>query len=202
MNLIFLAAGLGKRMGCNKALMPFHGRPWILSQLEQVEMSGIEFQNILIVTNPDSVSLLEKLLSPVTPKPFLLLNPHPERGPFSSLRLAIAEAPEVDSCVCPIDVPLYAVSLKQLWEGWQRRTGDLEALIPSYLERKGHPVILSSKLKKSSLQISPKDPQARLDFILKSLPENKKKILAVKDPHIIKNLNTPEDLATLATNPT
>jgi CTP:molybdopterin cytidylyltransferase MocA len=198
MNFILLAAGQGKRMGVNKALMSFKGEPWILTQLRQI--ADVELQNITIVTNPDSEASLEKILAEFKAKVRLTSNPHPEKGPFSSLQLAIAMTPEDASFVCPIDVPLKSTSLKKLRQTWLQH-GHLEALIPSYNERKGHPVILSADLQRKLLNLSQDNPEARLDFALKALPENKKRILPLEDPYITFNLNTPEDLTALLTSP-
>ncbi|HEY8271858.1 MAG TPA: nucleotidyltransferase family protein [Pseudobdellovibrionaceae bacterium] len=195
MNFILLAAGFGKRMGGNKALMNFNGKPWALTQLQQIAEAGLT--KTLLVTNPDSAMALTKILSQIPskflPQTTLLTNPYPEKGPFSSLQLAIAAGLEESSFLCPIDVPLSAKTLKIMRRSW-RQTHEIEALIPLYQERKGHPVILSSNLQRSLLCLSSDSPEARLDFILKSLPENKKRILTIEDPNIIKNLNTPEDL--------
>jgi molybdenum cofactor cytidylyltransferase len=195
MNFILLAAGQGKRMGCNKALMTFKGEPWVMTQLHQIAEAGL--QNIVLVTNPTAEATLEKLLTGFKPKVLLITNPNPERGPFSSLQLAIAGSPGDTSFVCPIDVPLKSATLKTLRQAWLQY-GHLEALIPSYNERKGHPVILSKEFQRALLSLSPDKPEARLDFTLKALRENKKKILALEDPNIILDLNTPEDLTALA----
>lgn len=195
MNFILLAAGSGQRMGGNKALMEFKGKPWILSQLR--EIANVGFQSITIVTNPDSELALEKTLASFTPKVLLLTNPNPEKGPFSSLQLAIAATPEDASFISPVDVPLKAATLKKMRQAWLQH-GHLDALIPSHQDRKGHPVVLSTDLQRELLRMKPDSPEARLDYFLKSVPENKKKIFPVEDPFVHFNLNTPEDLAALS----
>lgn len=195
MNFILLAAGHGKRMGGNKALMEYQGQPWILTQLKQIAEVG--FQSITVVTNAESEAALEKIVENYTPSVLVLTNPRPELGPFSSLQLAVAATPEDASFVSPVDVPLKAATLKKLRQAWLQH-GHLDALIPSHQDRKGHPVILSVGLQRELLKLSPENPEARLDFILKALPENKKRIFNVEDPFVHLNLNTPEDLAALA----
>lgn len=195
MNFILLAAGNGTRMGINKALMDYKGQPWILTQLRQI--ADVGFQSITVVANPSSEIELEKVLASFTPKVLLLTNPSPDKGPFSSLQLAVAATPEDASFISPIDVPLKATTLKKLRQAWLQH-GHLEALVPAYQDRKGHPVILSIPLQREILNLSVDNPEARLDFILKALPENKKRIFSVEDPFVSLNLNTPEDLAALA----
>lgn len=194
MNFILLAAGNGQRMGGNKALMAYKGQPWILAQLQQIAEVG--FQSITVVTNADSEAALEKAVENFSPKILILTNPRPEQGPFSSLQLAMAATPEDASFISPVDVPLKAATMKKLRQAWLQH-GHLEALIPAYQERKGHPVILSAQFQRELLKLPPDGPNSRLDFALKAMPENKKRIFAVEDPFVPLNLNTPEDLAAL-----
>ena len=194
MNFILLAAGNGQRMGGNKALMAYKGQPWILSQLQQIAEVG--FQSITVVTNADTEAALEKVVENFSPKILILTNPHPEQGPFSSLQLAMAATPEDASFVSPVDVPLKAATMKKLRQAWLQH-GHLDALIPAYQDRKGHPVILSALFQRDLLKLTPDGPSSRLDFALKAMPENKKRIFAVEDPFVPLNLNTPEDLAAL-----
>lgn len=194
MNFILLAAGHGQRMGVNKALMSFQGEPWILFQLRQ--LAEIELTNIAIVTNPSSEAQLQSLLEKYPFPIQLLTNPDPSKGPFSSLQLAIAATSDDSSFVSPIDVPLRVSTLKKLRQTWLQYN-QLDALIPAYKDHRGHPVILSADFQRRLLNMNQDDPHARLDFALKALPENKKRTLAIEDPFITLNLNTPEDLASL-----
>ncbi|WP_413289079.1 nucleotidyltransferase family protein [Bdellovibrio sp. HCB337] len=194
MNFLLLAAGHGQRMGVNKALMTYQGEPWILHQLRQ--LIEIDLKNITVVTNPSSESQLQTILDKAPQPVQLLTNPNPDKGPFSSLQLAIAASPDDASFVSPIDVPLRTSTLKKLRQAWLQYN-QLDALIPGYKDRRGHPVILSSDFQRRLLNLHEGDPQARLDFALQALPENKKRTLIIEDPFITLNLNTPEDLATL-----
>ena len=193
MNFILLAAGHGQRMGGNKALVDFQGKPWILKQLQQIQLAG--FKKVILVTNTDSKSSLEKILREDTLQVRVVTNPTPEKGPFFSLQLALSEASQEASFVCPVDVPLKHTSIIQLSQEWQKST--IEALIPAYKEHRGHPVMISAEMRKYILTLSAAHPHSRLDFVLKALPEDKKKVLAVEDPYITLNLNSPEDFASL-----
>lgn len=194
MNFLLLAAGHGQRMGVNKALMNYHGEPWILFQLRQ--LAELDLKNISVVTNPSSENQLQVLLDRYPHPVQLLTNPDPDKGPFSSLQLAIAASPDDPSFVSPVDVPLRAATLKKLRQAWLQYN-QLDALIPAYKDQRGHPVILSADFQRRLLNLSQSDANARLDFALRNLPDNKKRILNLEDPFISLNLNTPEDLATL-----
>lgn len=182
-------------MGMNKALMNYQGEPWLLFQLRQ--LLELDLQNILLVTNPETQALVQNVIEKSGQRVLLLVNPHPEKGPFSSLRLALAAAPESSSFVCPVDVPLKAPTLKEMRQAWLSNS-QLEALIPSYKGQKGHPVLLSSELQRRLLQLPEESPQARLDVALNAIAENKKKVLEIEDPFITMNLNTQNDLTALS----
>jgi len=194
-NFILLAAGRGQRMGGNKALMTFQNQAWILFQLRQIEEAG--FDEVIIVTNEDAFAGLHAAATKSSQRHNIVVNPHPERGPLSSLKIALEENPEKASFLSPVDSPLKAPTLKVMKDAW-RIDSNIEALVPSYNDHRGHPVILSVELQRKILQFAIDDPQARLDFILRSIPENKKRILTLEDPFIAMNLNSPEDLAALS----
>jgi molybdenum cofactor cytidylyltransferase len=194
MNFILLAAGRGQRMGSNKSLMLFHGEPWVQFQIRQIEEAG--FHEILLVTNPESAEALEEITGKHTHVK-IFINPDPMRGPFSSLQIALKENGDHAAFVSPIDAPLKATTLKIMMEAWLRLE-NIDALIPSYKDRKGHPIILSSELQRRLQKKPLEEKDSRLDMILHQLPVNKKKILTLEDPFIPLNLNTPEDLAALS----
>lgn len=194
MNFILLAAGRGQRMGMNKALMIFNGEPWVQYQVRQIVEAG--FEDILIVTNPESAAPLEEITFQKS-KVQIYVNSHPEKGPFSSLQIAINENNGKSAFVSPMDAPLKASTLIQIKDAWHKMEG-IEALIPSYKGQKGHPVVLSTELLQRLQKLPLEDAGSRLDLILRNLPEHKKKILEVEDPFIPLNLNTPEDLRALS----
>lgn len=195
MNFILLAAGQGQRMGGNKALMLVNEKPWILTQIQEIRSAGIE--DITVVTNAESQTTLESVLADLSPKVTIVTNSHPELGPFSSLQLALMTTPIKTCFLSPVDVPLKADTIKKLHQAWLQ-WGPIQALIPLYNKRGGHPVMLSSDLQKSLLKFAPDHPESRLDFVLKSLSERDKRALDLEDPSVIMNLNTPENLATLS----
>jgi molybdenum cofactor cytidylyltransferase len=194
MNFIMLAAGRGQRMGANKSLMLFHGEPWVAFQVRQIEEAG--FDNVLIVTNPESAEALEEITGKYR-NIQIFVNDIPDKGPFSSLQIAIKENNENSAFVSPMDAPLRASTLKILKDAWAK-LDCIDALIPAYEGRKGHPVVLSGELQRALKAMSDDDSKARLDLILRNLPDEKKKVLDLEDPFVVLNLNTPEDLAALS----
>ena len=194
MNFLLMAAGRGTRMGGSKALMMFHGEPWIEFQIRQILEA--KFENILIITNPETAEAIEELTMR-HPKVQIFSNPDPERGPFSSLQILIKENGESSAFISPMDVPLKASTLMMMKESWLKLEG-IQALIPSHKEQRGHPVVLSSELQSFILKMPVDGKESRLDAVLRNLPDSTKYILEVEDDFIPLNINTPADLEALA----
>lgn len=194
MNFLLLAAGRGTRMGGSKALMMFHGEPWIEFQIRQILEA--KFDNILIVTNPETSEAIEELTMRHS-KVQVFSNPDPERGPFSSLQILIKENSESSAFISPMDVPLKASTLIQMRDVWHK-LHKTEALIPSHKEQRGHPVVLSAELQAKILKMPIDGKDSRLDVVLRNLPDFQKYILEVEDDFVPLNINTPEDLESLS----
>jgi CTP:molybdopterin cytidylyltransferase MocA len=193
MNFLLLAAGRGQRMGSNKALMIFHGEPWVQFQVRQIAEAG--FENILIVTNPESAAAVEEFTAKFR-NVQIFVNEDPDKGQFSSLQIAIQESNESSAFVSPMDSPLKASTLKVLKEAWQK-SENIDALIPSYHDQGGQPIALSAELQEKILSLDIEDPNSRLEVVLKKLTADKKRVFDVEDPFITLNLDTPEDLEAL-----
>ncbi|MDL2314616.1 nucleotidyltransferase family protein, partial [Desulfovibrio sp. OttesenSCG-928-C14] len=86
---IILAAGLSRRMGRNKLLLPVAGRPMLAHCLDLVLSMGF-YQNILVTTSANIAGL--------DPQPGpssgleLVLNPSPEKGQSFTLRRGLERA--------------------------------------------------------------------------------------------------------------
>ena len=92
-------------MGEPKGLVLFEGRPWIETQLESLGP-----RRVVVVLGHDRERYLEAvpgLARPAGPLQ-VVVNPDPERGPFSSLQVglsAVARSSEGAAFVLPLDVP-------------------------------------------------------------------------------------------------
>ncbi len=150
-----------------------------------------------------------------------VINPRPRYGPFSSLRQAvvflrrsmkIGNGGPADSrknlspqkpggrtdsfyrfpgvFVLPVDVPCPG---PEVWEMMaQAMHPGVEAVVPRFGCRRGHPVLLSSDFFFRLAQVPLTSPQARLDRQIRSLPRARAVTVAVADPRVCWNLNTPE----------
>ncbi|MGO4700616.1 molybdenum cofactor guanylyltransferase [Dyella sp. 2RAB6] len=95
---VVLAGGLSSRMGRDKALLPWRGRPLIEHQLEVLREAGVD----------------EVRVSGLRPDYAGIVDAAPLAGPLGGLAsIAQAQAGEADLLVIPIDMPLLQPALLQ-----------------------------------------------------------------------------------------
>lgn len=185
---IVLAAGRSSRMGSPKALLDFLGLPFAVRILQALEV--LEVKTRVVVLGPDAPRIQPALADHV----FLLVeNPEPETGPIASLRGALRALQPLQPgavLVWPVDLPHVRVStVERLIEAYRRRKASV--ILPTFAERKGHPVIWSSSLFGELLE----SPVAVREGARAVLHNHEKEVLAVPvdDPAVVDQVNTPED---------
>ena len=67
-----------------------------------------------------------------------------------------------------------------------------KVVVPSFKDRKGHPVKLSVNFWKSLLSLNVSDEKSRLDVQIKQLESLEISVLKTEDLSILRNLNTPK----------
>jgi len=192
--LILLAGGKSSRMGEPKGLLKHNTTFWILSQIETFigtdVFIGLGHHSQLYF---DEIPWLkEAVLNPVKLKEKsirVVINPTPELGLFSNLQNVLKQInTNQHVLILPIDVPLLN---KQEQEKIHKEENHI--VIPKYLDKKGHPVKLSSLVWNSLLEINPTSNNARLDSQIKKRKASETSLVEVSDAFCIKNLNTPKD---------
>jgi len=172
-------------MGEPKGLVLFRGRPWIESQL-----AALDGRRVAVVLGHDGPRYLEAI--PDLPnRAELVVNPDPDRGPFSSLQVglaAVSASTAGPAFVLPVDVPAASVGVWQALE--QALDPELDAAIPVFEGRGGHPVLLAPPFIARLCAQDPASPEARLDLALRSA---KARRVPTDDPRVRMNLNAPED---------
>jgi molybdenum cofactor cytidylyltransferase len=194
--VIVLAAGRSSRMGEPKGLVPVHGRPWVLAQIDAIERAG---GRVVLVLGADR-DRYRQALPDLGQRARVVFNDDPDRGSFSSLQCGLAAiAPDAPVFVLPVDVP---AASPEVWSALREALagnggpGGADAAVPEYDGRGGHPVLLASSTV-ASLKIRP--ATTRLDAELAALPRVVR--VPVKDPAIRLNLNAPQDWGKLDTGP-
>jgi CTP:molybdopterin cytidylyltransferase MocA len=152
---LVLAAGQGRRLGGNKALLDLGGTPALNRILAAAGAAGLGRPIVVLGHEAERVRAL------FTPdEADATVNPDPERGQTSSAQVGIRAVPEDVRAVLvwPVDHPLVtAADLTALADG---AGGHPEAtvVLPSHGGRAGHPVLLRSSLFPSILALPPGAP--------------------------------------------
>jgi molybdenum cofactor cytidylyltransferase len=139
---IVLAAGLSRRMGQAKLLMPVGGRAIVRYVVESVLAGGVD--SVWVVTGPD-VEPIEAALAGLEVQ--IAVNPAPEEGQASSLRAGIAALPaSVDAVLIALgDQPSLAPSIIPALLAARRTTSKL-IVAPRYRDGQGNPVLFKREI--------------------------------------------------------
>ena len=139
---IVLAAGLSRRMGQAKLLMPVGGRAIIRYVVESVLAGGVD--SVWVVTGPD-VEPIEAALAGFEVQ--IVVNPAPEEGQAGSVRTGIAALPpSVDAVLVALgDQPSLAPSIIPALLAARRASSKL-IVAPRYRDGQGNPVLFKREI--------------------------------------------------------
>ena len=195
--LIILAGGKSSRMGSPKGLLKHQNDYWLLSQIENFvgnEVSiGLGFDNQKYF---DAIPWLEKAVEKQVvfkgKKVEVILNQTPEFGLFSTLFVILRkldlECVDNNVLILPIDVPLLNTKEQE-----KLILDNHTISIPTYKNKKGHPIKLAPTFWKSLLQLDITDVNSRLDFQIKLRNASEISFIETNDASVLKNLNTPKE---------
>jgi molybdenum cofactor cytidylyltransferase len=180
---IILAAGSSTRMGRPKALLDIGGLTFLGHILRNHHALGLPVTVILGEHQAEiqaGVDLTEAAV---------LVNPHPELGPLSSLKIGLQSSEESEAVLIhPVDHPLVRVdSLRGLLDS--HHASPHRIIVPQFGARRGHPVLFP-RLFYDELLAAPLDQGAR--YVVWRRPETVL-ILKVPDEGVIQNIDTPKD---------
>jgi len=183
---IVLAAGRSSRMGQPKMLLPW-GQTTVLGQvIESVRQAGI--YDILVITGGarESVENIAAQLDART-----AYNEGYETSEMlSSIRLGLENqiSQAQAALICLGDQPqIQPRNVRSICDAFIKDKFNL--VVPSYKLRRGHPWLVARPLWDELIQLQP--PKSPRDFLNAHAQEIK--YVAVDDPSIIEDLDTPED---------
>ncbi len=132
-----LAAGLARRMGQAKLLLPVGGQPIVRHAVEGVRTAGLD--PVLVVTGP-APAPIEAALAGLGAR--IVVNPTPEAGQAGSVRAGIAALPEtVDTVLIALgDQPALAPTIIPALLAAHRASGR-PIVAPRYQDGPGNPVL-------------------------------------------------------------
>lgn len=176
------AAGLSRRMGREKVLLPF-GRSTILGTvLSKLAAAGVE--RVVVVVRPD---LAEAAAEAEAAGAGVVVNRHPEGEMLESIRLGVAALPaSVDAFfVWPADHPAVLASTLDRLAG---RAARGKVVLPVFRGKRGHPALVGSDLAGGIAGVSGREGLRRLWRDRADAVEE----VAVEDPGVLENLDDPE----------
>jgi molybdenum cofactor cytidylyltransferase len=203
---LILAAGESSRMGEDKAMLPWprpapgaapRPGPTLLSA---AILAFEPFTRLVVVvagSNSQAVGVTAGACGA-----YMVKNPNPERGQFSSLQVGLNEALSrgCDSAmITPVDCPpLSTNSLERLCESFQRALAQgIWAVAPENDGKRGHPLLVSREMIAQFLE-APVTGNAR-----EVLHAHGQRVAYISVPDSLEKtgLNTPEDYEALAEKP-
>ncbi len=139
---VVLAAGLSRRMGQAKLLLPIEGRPVVRHVAERVLAAGLE--PVIIVAGREHLAI-EAALAGLPLR--LVVNEHPEAGQSSSIRIGIAtlSAGTEGALIALGDQPFLAPEVIPALLAAAERTGKPIAA-PRYRDGLGNPVLFAREI--------------------------------------------------------
>lgn len=202
---VILAAGDSSRMGRDKALLPWPPQSegssatadTFLSAAIKLFLSQVDV--VLVVVGRNEAALTSVAYANGAS---LVVNPDPQRGQFSSLRVGLQEVLNRGRDAAMITLvdrpPVRAETLAALEAAFEQATADRKwAAIPEYQGQHGHPILAGRELLEAFLK-APETSNAR-----EVEHEHQANIayIPVDDPLVAANINTPEQYAALNVPP-
>jgi molybdenum cofactor cytidylyltransferase len=182
---ILLGAGESKRMGENKLLLPW-GKTTVFQHCLEAHLRSKAKEVIVVLSARTKRAVGEVKGNKVK----VIVNPHYKKGISTSIRKGIGAISRGSQgiLIALSDQPLLKTrTIDALIHAFERKGGDIIA--PSFLGRKGHPVIFHIKFKKDLLKLQG-DTGAR--SILRKYPESVR-MVRVRSEGILKDIDSWED---------
>ncbi len=201
---VVLAAGFSTRMGRDKALLPWppvaEGTPVANTFLgATIDLLQPMTDLVIVVAGKNAATI-----GPVTYAhgAFLVVNPSPELGQFSSLRLGVREVLNHGRDAAFLALtdrpPVLPITLQKLHDAFLDAAPDIWAVIPEVQRGQelvhGHPILVGREMIEAFLR-------APLDATARDLEHRQQQhilYLPVADPRAIANIDTPEDYERLS----
>src|SRR5215469_6033350 len=141
---VILAAGSSTRMGQDKALLPWHGGTFLSSAIRVLQPTT----DLVIVVGGANAENLEPIVN--ANAAFLVRNPSPEEGQFSSLQRGLDEVLNRGrdaAIVTLVDRPAVSLeTVQQLKNEFLKGDERVWAVIPEYGGKHGHPIVIGREM--------------------------------------------------------
>ncbi len=176
------AAGLSRRMGREKVLLPFGSSTMLGTILARLGEANVSRTVVILRTDLPAAQEAARAAGAE-----VVVNPHPENEMLVSIRLGVERiAGTVDAVfVWPADHPaVERDTLQRLVVAASREI----AVLPVYEGRRGHPALVGAELLEDIAGIPPNEG---LRWLWRDRADAVRE-LAVDDPGVVENLDDPE----------
>jgi molybdenum cofactor cytidylyltransferase len=197
---VILAAGDSSRMGRDKALLPWPApargqapsAETFLSGAIRSLMRATEF--VVVVAGKNEVGLAPIVYAHGAS---LVVNPDPGRGQFSSLQLGLREVLNHGRDAAMVTLvdrpPVNIATIQILREAFAAAAKNIWAVVPEFSGRHGHPYLAGREMIEAFLRV----PATSIARDIEHTYQQHIQYVAVDDPLVALNINTPEDYAKL-----
>ncbi|HMC29721.1 MAG TPA: nucleotidyltransferase family protein [Candidatus Angelobacter sp.] len=184
---VVLAAGASSRMGRDKALLPWRDGTFLSAAIRALQPAT----ELVIVVAGANAPTLEPVIN--AHAAFMVINPEPERGQFSSLQVGLQEVLNRGrdaAIVTLVDRPAAEMeTVQQIKAAFLASDERIWAVVPEYGGKHGHPIVIGREMIEAFLR-APAGSTAR---DVEHAHQNHIRYLPVNDPLVTANVDTPED---------
>jgi molybdenum cofactor cytidylyltransferase len=185
---LILAAGESSRMGRDKALLPWHGKTFLQALIQLFS----DYSEMVIVVAGKNLAALRPVA--YAHGAFLVSNPTPELGQFSSLQTGLREILSRGRDAALVGLvdrpPCKTETVSLLRERFLRAYAqDRWAVVPEFAGKHGHPILFGREMIEAFL----KAPATATAREVEHAAQDKIDYVAVQDPAVVTNIDTPED---------
>jgi molybdenum cofactor cytidylyltransferase len=187
---VILAAGASSRMGRDKALLAWHGRSLLEAHIDLLQA---ETDLVIVVAGANADALKPVIYGSAA---YLAVNPQPELGQFSSLRVglqAVLNQGRDAAIVALVDrPPVSGETLRVLKSEFCDGLEDGKwAVVPDAGGRHGHPIVIAREMIEVFLRAAAGSNAREVEHA----HEQRIRYVPVTDRAVATNWNTPEEYA-------
>jgi len=187
---VILSGGESRRMGSPKALLPYHGRPFLQHLLDITQDAKIGARLVVLGAHANEIARSVRL----NPNE-VVVNEDWEKGQLSSIQAAVRKLPPQTEAIllCLVDHPLVSRHLvHKLVETFHATRAPV--VVPTYEGRRGHPVVFSAAVFPELLSAP---PEVGARAVVRA-HEGEIAEVPTGEEGVILNLNDPEALQKLS----
>lgn len=180
---IILSSGFSERMGKPKAFLKWNESTTFIEKIIN-EFNNFGCEKIVCIINNIIEPSCSLLNVPESVK--FIVNPHPEKGRFGSIKIGVSEIVNSEFCfIHNVDNPF--INIDTLGKVYSVKSHNAWCS-PVYKGKGGHPVLLPQTILKKIEEIN--NPDTILSNVLNNYYVNK---VEVNNDSILRNINTPEE---------